>query len=125
MGFWHYNNPFMEQELETLRERFSREPVFHRLNSLAGLFGRISSSARKSADPDAIVKLLEEASRYIEWTAAETEPAIGAELIHMQRIISMWKKSWPTASRLPQQRTLLAAQTKNWSDKIVKFSKLV
>ncbi|MFZ5857585.1 MAG: hypothetical protein ACOYZ6_12200 [Chloroflexota bacterium] len=115
----------MEQEIETLHERFSREPVSRRLNGLAGLFGHISSSARKSDDPDAIVKLLEEASRYIEWTAAEAEPAIAAELDHIQRIISMWKKSWPTASRLPQQRTLLAAQTKNWSDKIVKFSKLV
>ena len=112
------------KDKEIRRERFLREPLPIRLGGLAATLARISTSARNSTDPAIIVSLLDEASHLIEWTASETEPAIAAELVQMQRIISMWQKSWNTASRIPQQRTLLAAQTKNWSDKVTMFSKM-
>jgi hypothetical protein len=110
---------------EGLRERFQRNPLPHRFNELAATLARISSSARHSTDPAAITNLLDEAHLFIECTAPETEPSIAAELNQMNIIISMWRKSWNTACRIPQQRTLLAAQTKNWSDKVMKFSGLV
>lgn len=113
------------EEREKLRERFLRAPLPRRLGELVITLGRISTSARTSTDSDLIVNLLDEAHHFIEWTVNETEPAIAAELIQMQRIISMWQKSWNTARRIPQQRILLAAQVKNWSDKVVKFSGMV
>jgi hypothetical protein len=112
-------------ESENLRLRFMQAPLPQRLSELASTLARISSSARNSTDPAIIIELLDEVHRFIEWTAPETEPAIAAELIQMNRIISMWQKSWSTARRIPQQRTLLAVQTKNWSDKIGKFSRMM
>jgi len=50
---------------------------------------------------------------------------IVVELKQMNIIIGMWKKSWITVSRIPHQRTLLAAQTLNWSDKVSKFAGMV
>jgi hypothetical protein len=93
-------------ESENLRIRFLRAPLPQRLDELAATLARISSSARLATDPAIIIELLDEANHFIEWTAPETEPAIAAELIQMNRIISMWQKSWVTARRIPQQRTL-------------------
>jgi hypothetical protein len=113
-----------QEEKEILREDFLRAPISHRLNKLAVTLGHISISARSSTEPDVIVTLLNEAWHFIEWTAPESEPKVAAELVQMQKIITMWRKSWNTARRIPQQRTLLAVQTKNWADKTAKFSKL-
>ncbi|MFZ5819052.1 MAG: hypothetical protein ACOYYJ_04040 [Chloroflexota bacterium] len=111
--------------IEKLREQFLRDPLPRRLGILAAALGRISSTARNSTDPEGIVNLLEQTSCFIEWTVPETAPAMAAELKQINIIIGMWKKSWVTASRIPQQRTLLAAQTKNWSDKVTKFAGMV
>ncbi len=114
-----------EEKREKLRERFLRDPLPQRLGELAATLARISSSARHSTDPAVIISLLDEANHYIEWTIPEADPEIAAELTQINIILSMWRKSWSTARRIPQQRTLLAAQTKNWSDKVLKFSRMV
>ena len=110
---------------EKLRERFLRDPLPHRLGGLAATLGRISSSARKSTDPNVVSDLLDEAKHLIEWTAAETEPETAAELVQMQTMISLWQRVWTEASQNPRQRILLSVQAKNWSDKAVDFSGLV
>ena len=99
-----------------------RAPLPARLDHIAATLARISASARHTTDPAPIVHLLEETSRFIEWTLPDAPPAIAAELKQMNIIIGMWKKSWVRARNIPQQRTLLAAQTKNWSDMMRKFS---
>jgi len=109
---------------EKLRERFLRDALPRRLGGLAATLGRISSSARKSIDPNIVSNLLDEAKHLIEWTAAEAEPETGAELVRMQTLITLWQKAWGEASQNPQQRLLLSVQAKDWSDKAVDFSGL-
>ncbi len=110
---------------EKIRERFLRDPLPRRLGGLAATLGRISSSARNSTDPNHVANLLDEAKHLIEWTAADTEPEAGAELVRMQTMITLWQKAWGEASQNPQQRLLLSVQAKDWSDKAVDFSGLV
>jgi hypothetical protein len=95
-----------------LRERFLRDPLPCRLGGLAATLGRISSSARKSTDPIVVSNLLDEAKHIIEWTAADTEPETGAELIRMQTMITPWQRAWEEASQNPKQRLLLSVQAK-------------
>jgi hypothetical protein len=109
---------------EKLRERFLRDPLPYRLGGLAATLGRISSSARKSTDPNIVSDLLDEAKHLIEWTAADTEPETAAELVQMQTMITIWQRAWTEASQNPQQRLLLSMQAKDWSDKAVDFSGL-
>jgi hypothetical protein len=109
---------------EKLRERFLRDPLPRRLGGLAATLGRISSSARKSTDPNIVSSLLDEAKHLIEWTAAEAEPEIAAELVQMQTMITLWQRAWDEASQNPNQRLLLSVQAKGWSDKAVDFSGL-
>jgi hypothetical protein len=94
------------------------------LGGLAATLGRISSSARKSTDPNVVAGFLDEAKHLIEWTAAETQPETAAELVQMQILISLWQRAWTEASQNPNQRVLLSVQAKDWSDKVVDFSGL-
>jgi hypothetical protein len=121
---WYHRNVDKEKR-EKLRERFLRDSLPRRLGGLAATLGRISSSARNSTDPNHVTNLLDEAKHFIEWTAAETEPETGAELVRMQTLITLWQKAWTKASQYPQQRLLLSVQAKDWSDKAVDFSGLV
>jgi len=112
------------KDMEKLRERFLRDPLPRRLGGLAATLGRISSSARKSTDPNIVSNLLDEAKHLIEWTAAEAEPETATELVQMQTMITLWQHAWNEASQNPQQRVLLSVQAKNWADKAVDFSGL-
>jgi hypothetical protein len=107
------------------RERFLRDPLPRRLGGLAATLGRISSSARSSAEPSVVANLLDEAKHLIEWTAADAEPETAAELVRMQTMIALWQRAWVEASQSPRQRVLLVVQAKEWSDKAVDFSGLV
>ncbi len=100
-----------KQRQEELRERFLRDPLPRRLGGLAATLGRISSSARKSTDPNVVSNLLDEAKHL--------------ELVRMQMMISLWQRAWTEASQNPQQRLLLSVQAKNWSDKAIDFSGLI
>jgi hypothetical protein len=94
------------------------------LGGLAATLGRISSSARESSDPTNVVRLLEEAKHLIEWTAAEAEPEIAAELVSMQTQISLWVRAWEKTNQFKEQRTLLSVQAKHWSNRALDFSGL-
>ncbi len=110
---------------EKLRERFLRDPLPLRLGGLAATLGRVSSSARESLNPSIVTDELEEARYFIEWTAADTEPEIAAELVSMQTLITLWLKAWDKASQIKEQRTLLSVQAKHWSDRALDFSGLL
>ena len=101
-----------------------RDPLSRRLGGLAATLRRISSSARNSSDPAVVSELLYEARRLIEWTAGETEPEVGAELVRIQILLTVWQKAWETASQNSHERLLLSLQAKDWSDKAVDFSGL-
>lgn len=109
---------------EKLRERFLRDPLPYRLGGLAATLGRLSSVARNSSDPANVARLLEEAKYFIEWTAAEAEPEVAAELVSIQILLSLWLKAWDRASQSREQWTLLSVQAKYWSDRAMDFSGL-
>jgi hypothetical protein len=109
---------------QKLRERFLRDPLPRRLGGLAATFGRISSVARKSSDADNVTRLLEEAKYLIEWTAADAEPEIAAELVAIQTLITLWLKAWAKTNQNREQWILLSVQAKQWSDRALDFSGL-
>ena len=110
---------------DKLRQRFLRDPLPARLGGLSATLGRISSSSRQSTSPTVVTELLDEAKHLIEWTAADADPYTAAELVQMQRLITLWQKSWATVSSDKQQRTILSVQAKIWSDKVLEVSGLL
>ena len=110
---------------ERLRARYLRDPLSIRLGELAVTFGYISFSARNSTDPLVVQNHLHEARYFIEWTAADADSETAAELVSMQRLITLWLKVWDKASPNKEQRTLLSVQAKHWSDQAMDFSGLL
>ncbi len=110
---------------EKMKQRFLRDPLDRRLGGLAATFARISSSARNSESSAVVENLLDEAKHYIEWTAADAEAETAAELVQIQRLITLWQKSWKTAMQDKTQRVLLATLAREWSDKTLQSSGLV
>lgn len=102
-----------------------RDPLPVRLAGLAADLGRVSSSARHVSGSDSVAQMLEESQYYIEWTAAEAELRIAAELVDIQRMIGLWRKAWPEAQHSLTLRTLLSVQAKKWSDVVLGFSGMV
>jgi hypothetical protein len=101
-----------------------RDPLPIRLACLAADLGRVASSARHESGIEAVAEMLEESKYFIEWTAMEAEPEIAAELVDIQRMITLWCKAWPEMAKDTTQRTLLAVQAKKWSDQVLDFSGL-
>jgi hypothetical protein len=113
------------KNLEKKKARFLKESLPIRLASLAADLGRVSSSARHQSGAESVAEMLEESRYYIEWTAAEAEPEIAAELVDIQRMLSLWVKTWPDAQKNVTQRTLLSVQAKKWSDLVLGYSGLL
>lgn len=110
---------------EQKKQRYLRDPLPVRLAGLAADLARISSSARRASGSASVIEMLEESQYFIEWTAAEAEPEIAAELVDMQRLIALWRKAWPEAQQSVTQRTLLSVQAKKWSDQVLELSGLL
>jgi len=110
---------------ERKRERFLRDPLPVRLAGLAADLARVSSSARHASGAESVASMLEESQYFIEWTAAEAEPEIAAELVDIQRMVALWRKAWPDAQNNHTQRTLLSVQAKKWSDVVLVYSGLM
>ncbi|MBM3123778.1 MAG: hypothetical protein FJZ87_01755 [Chloroflexi bacterium] len=110
---------------EKRKQRFLRDPLEKRLGGLAATMARISSSARNSESPVIVENLLDEAKHYIEWTAADAEIETAAELVQMQRLITLWQKSWKNAFQDSTQRVVLSTLAKEWSDRTLQSSGLV
>ncbi len=110
---------------DQIRARFLRDPLPVRLGSLATDLARISSSARRVGGAAAVEAMMEESLYFIEWTAAEAEPEIAAELVDIQLLLGLWRRAWPTAQQENAQRTLLSVQAKKWSDQVLDYSGLL
>ena len=107
------------------RERFLRDALPIRLGGLAADLARVASSARRETGAANVNHMLEESQWFIEWTAAEAEPEVAAELVDIQLMIALWRKAWPEAQKHRAQRTLLSVQAKKWSDQILGYSGLL
>jgi hypothetical protein len=107
---------------ERIKARYLKDPWPTRLAGLAADLGRVSSSARHATGGESVAQMLEESQYFIEWTAAELEPEIAAELVNIQVLIALWRRAWPEAQHNPRQRTILSAQAKQWADQILGFA---
>jgi hypothetical protein len=106
---------------ERRRERFLRDPLQVRLAGLAADLARIASSTRHEEGEESVALMIEESRYFIEWTAAEAQPEIAAELVDIQRMLTAWRKAWLAAHKDQTQRILLSIQAKKWSDQILGY----
>lgn len=107
---------------ERIQERYCRENVPQRLAALAADLSRIASSARRAEGSERVAEMLEESQYFIEWTAVETPPEMAAELVDIQVLLALWRRSWPDAKNDPRQRSLLSILASQWANRVLDFS---
>jgi hypothetical protein len=112
------------RDFAKVRERFMRDSLPVRLGGLAADLARVGSTAINPANARVVEGLLEEARRFVEWTAAETEPAVARQLVDLQVSLTLWLPAWLNNQTLPAHRALLAHQARNWSDQVLALSGL-
>ncbi len=110
---------------ERKRDRYLRDPLPIRLGGLAADLARVASTARHEPVNPAVVTMLEESQWFIEWTAADTEIEVAAELVDIQRQVALWRRAWPEAQKQSIQRALLSVQAQKWSDQVLAYSGLL
>jgi len=113
------------KNLDRLKERFLKDPFPRRLGALAADLARVASLARHASSGESVALMLEESQHFIEWTAAEAEVEVAAELVDLQIMLALWRRSWPEARQSQAQRTLLSFQAKKWSDQVLGYSGLL
>lgn len=75
-----------------IRERYLRDTLPIRLGGLAANLSRIKSFAAYDAGRDAVESLIDESKFFIEWTAAEADSSVAAELVELQVQLACWHR---------------------------------
>ena len=112
------------KDFESVKARYLRDPIPVRLGGLAADLARIGSTSVNLANAPAVEVLMEQARRFIEWTAAELQVDAAGELMDLQLALTLWLDVWEHARAHPVQRALLAHEAMCWSDRVVALSGL-
>ncbi len=112
------------RELGAIRERYLRDDVPIRLGGLAANLSRIASFAASDAGCDAVASLIDESKLFVEWTAAETEIDMAAELVQLQIQLADWQRSWEQTWADLYRRRQVADEAGAWSRRVLAMSGL-
>lgn len=113
------------KDFASTKIRYLRDDVPVRLGGLAADLARIGSTSANPANSHVVEVLLEEARRFIEWTAEALDVDTAGELIDLQLALTLWVRAWEHARASPVERALLAHQATCWSDRVLALSGLV
>ena len=105
---------------ERIQARYLRDALPLRLAGLAADLGRVASSARHETGGAAAGSLLDGGAYFIVWTVARAAVELAAELVDLQALLALWRRTWPEAQQIPLLRSLLAAQAKQWADQVMR-----
>ena len=109
---------------ERIRERYLRDPLPVRLAGLATDLSRVASSARRETGGEAVAAMLEESQYLIEWMGAEAPVEVAEELVNLQVMLALWRRAWHEVQHSQLQRSLLAVQAKQWTDRVLGYSEV-
>ncbi|NJM58966.1 MAG: hypothetical protein HC849_00200 [Oscillatoriales cyanobacterium RU_3_3] len=113
------------RDWNALKSRYLQDELPMRLGNLASNLVRIKSRCQNAAHSEIIEDLLQESKLFIEWTAADTEIEIAAELVKLQVQLACWQYSWAKIRSDAKQRMKVGEQVKIWSEKVLNMSGLL
>lgn len=111
--------------LAEVQARYMQDGLAVRLGGLAADLARVASFSLSPANPSVVDSLLYESKHFIEWTAPEAEPGDQVRLVELQRLIIAWEDSWRSRHYDDAWRPVLAAQAREWSQRVLEMSGLL
>lgn len=110
---------------ESLKQRYLQDDLPIRLGNLASNLARIKSQSLFEVNYGLVENLLIESKFFIEWTAAEAEIEIAAELVQLQIQLSQWESRIKELWTDIDERHKLSEASGLWSDKVLDWSGLL
>ena len=108
-----------------IRDRYLRDGLPTRLGGLAANLGRIRSFALRNASAEIVGGLIDESKRFIEWTAAEADVKVAAELVELQIELAGWERNLQQVMDDPEHRGRVASRAERWSERVLEMSGLL
>ncbi|NJK65901.1 MAG: hypothetical protein HC941_04635 [Microcoleus sp. SU_5_3] len=113
------------RDWNALKSRYLQDELPVCLENLVSNLARIKFRCQNAAHSEIIEDLLQESKLFIEWTAANTEIEIAAELVKLQVQLACWQYSWAKIRSNVQERIKVSEQVKIWSEKVLNMSGLL
>jgi hypothetical protein len=113
------------KEWTAIRTRYLRDNLPIRLGGLAANLSRIGSFAAHDASREAVESIIDESKFFVEWTAADAEINIAAELVELQVQLARWQCNWGRIWADPGQRRTVIEQSASWSKRVLEMSGLL
>ncbi len=113
------------KDRSTIQKRYLRDTLPVRLGGLAANLSRIRSFVAHEANRDAVETLIDESKYFIEWTAADAEVEVSAELVELQVQLAKWQCQWAQIWADPFRRGQVAEASSVWSKRILELSGLL
>jgi hypothetical protein len=110
---------------DAIHDRYLRDKLPTRLGGLAANLSRIKSFAIHEVNREAVVGLIEESKFFIEWTAADADIDMAAELVELQIQLARWERNWENIWVDHEQRQQVIEQSTHWVEKVLEMSGLL
>lgn len=110
------------KDRSAIQGRYLRDTLPVRLGGLAANLSRIKSFAAHDASRDAVESLIDESKYFIEWTAAEAEVEVSADLVELQIQLAQWQCQWVQIWSDPFRRGQVAEASSVWSKRVLELS---
>jgi len=112
------------KNLNSIQERYLKEPFNMRLGHLASDLARISNFLENSLNINAVGDILEEAKFFIEWTAPEAALQVQILLSEMQSRLALWHRHFLYQKNTSVEIEEIKKTTMNWSIELIEISGL-
>ena len=110
------------------RDRFLRDGVSVRLGGIAANLARVRSFSKYDGNHTAVHGIIDETKWFIEWSGpdfADYDIDTAAQLAELQVQLSRWQIGWLGRWNDRTRRAEMAAQAKEWSDRVLAMSGLL
>lgn len=113
------------KNIESVKQRYLRDPLPIRLGGLAANLARLSSFIENPNNRKVISYLIKESEFFIEWIAPETDSETQLKLIALQLQLALWYNNFNAASMTENERQQIIQQSKKWVAELLPLSGLL
>ena|SRR2546423_14693544 len=110
---------------ESLYGRYMRDPLPIRLGNLSSSLGRLADSINRPERRQIALDMINECKWFIEWTGAEAQTEVAADLVRIQVTLAGWQRMLIGHAKLDCDMGEYAAEARQSSENVLQMSGLL
>jgi hypothetical protein len=113
------------KDRSALRERYLQDGLAVQLGNLASNLAHVASYSECSEHREIVEQIIEDSKFFIEWSAPAAKYEQQLELVDLQIQLARWQLRWSEIWGDPLRRAIVAAEARQWSERILALSGLL